>query len=214
MALAWDVSSPPAAGYCRPLGTQPGHHAGPLDAGVRTTARIVGLTEGTTCDSVVRAYSADGLRSAPSNEVAATTPLAGTPADRWDLNRDGFADLVWQQDGTGQVQVWFMGGRAGDAAPGTGLAGRRPRARMARGRAVKAPDGRRAAVTGRHRRDPVAGRTATDFVRPALAPYGVGSGGILSFGSRGSGSSRIARWYTAAAITIALCRASSSMMRS
>ena len=48
----------------------------------------------------------------------------------------------------------------------------------------------------------------------ARQAYGVGSAGIFSFGSRGSWSSRIARWYTAAAITIALCRASSSMMRS
>jgi hypothetical protein len=50
--------------------------------------------------------------------------LASTGATGWtvvgalDLNRDGHGDLVWQNDATRQVTVWYMGGAQGDTLLG------------------------------------------------------------------------------------------------
>ena len=51
-----------------------------------------------------------------------------------DFNRDGRLDLVWQNDLSRQVVVWYRGGLTGKRLRGLGLAGGRQRRRVARRR--------------------------------------------------------------------------------
>ncbi len=75
LTLAWD---PPAdgltAGYMIFVGTAPQSYSGQVNVGSATSFTVSGLSSGTTYYFVVRAYSASGALSAPSNEIQAIAP--------------------------------------------------------------------------------------------------------------------------------------------
>jgi hypothetical protein len=107
VTLAWDPSAGTGvAGYRLHYGITSGSYSSVTDVGNTTTATITGLSEGNTYFIVVTAYSAAGLESAPSNEVAFTAALKKV-ADK-DFDDDGYADLIWEESTTGQRLIWLM----------------------------------------------------------------------------------------------------------
>lgn len=75
VTLAWD---PPAdgltAGYLIFVGTAPQSYSAHVNVGNATSFTLSGLSSGATYYFTVRAYSASGALSAPSNEIQATAP--------------------------------------------------------------------------------------------------------------------------------------------
>jgi len=77
--VAWDPNpEPDIAGYVVSYGTASGSYTNSVAVN-QTWQAISGLGDGTTYYFVVRAYNTSGQYSAPSAEVSATTPRAGTP---------------------------------------------------------------------------------------------------------------------------------------
>lgn len=74
ITLAWDPSPGSVAGYRVFFGTASGVYTGELDAGNKTSATVSGLTSGDRYYFIVKAYSASGVLSAPSNEVDGLVP--------------------------------------------------------------------------------------------------------------------------------------------
>ena len=95
---------------------------------------MTGLADGTVYYFAVKAYNTAGLMSGYSNEVSGQTSGGGPPVDctntpaasacviGTDFNGDSQPDLIWQNDSTWQVVVWYMGGWQGIRAPGFDLA--------------------------------------------------------------------------------------------
>jgi hypothetical protein len=80
ITLAWDPSPDMVTGYVVYYGTSSGvHTTGSVDVGSQTAATIPGLTNGVRYYFVVKAYSASGGSSSPSNEVSGVSaPLLFT----------------------------------------------------------------------------------------------------------------------------------------
>lgn len=76
VTLKWDPSSDPrVTGYALRYGSTSGNHTVRVDIGSKTTASVLELTAGRTYYFAVTAYTADGVESLPSNEVAYTVPF-------------------------------------------------------------------------------------------------------------------------------------------
>jgi len=77
VTLEWDPSPDSwVSGYAIHYGTASGVYTVRVDVGNVTTCTITNLTPATTYYFVATAYTADGLESLPSNEVAYTVPYA------------------------------------------------------------------------------------------------------------------------------------------
>jgi hypothetical protein len=122
LTLAWDPSvGPDVAGYVVYWGTQSGVYSNSLDVGNQTEQSVTGLAGNTTYYFIVRAYDSANDLSPPSNEAAGTTPPASGPGacgSCSDFNGDGTPDLVFQNDTTRQVVVWYLSGPPADAPIG------------------------------------------------------------------------------------------------
>ena len=76
-------------------GTQSGNYTESIDVGLRTSQRISGLKNDLTYYFVTRAYNAERVLSAPSNEVSGHTNAKGVWARvRGDFNSDGRSDFT------------------------------------------------------------------------------------------------------------------------
>lgn len=86
--LAWDTdSSPQVVGYRVHCGKTSASYDQSVDVGNFTTVALTGLDAGTTYFAVVTAYGADGVESAPSNEI--TFSLAPDPVPYVSLSSPG-----------------------------------------------------------------------------------------------------------------------------
>jgi hypothetical protein len=124
LTLAWDPSAAPdVAGYVLYWGTHSGVYGNSLDVGNQTQQPVAGLADNTTYYFVVRAYNSASVLSPPSNEATGTTPPAPAPGPGacgscGDFNGDRTPDLLFQNDTTRQVAVWYLGGPPADAPIG------------------------------------------------------------------------------------------------
>src|SRR4051812_25888787 len=116
LKLAWDANTEPeVSGYVVVYGRQPGVYSSQQDAGAATTFKLTHLLPGGRYYIAVRAKTATGLLSDPSNEVSEIAPA---DPQTFDFSGDGLTDLSafrvasggWTIDG--QAAVTF--GRAGD----------------------------------------------------------------------------------------------------
>lgn len=113
ITVAWDPAAG-ATGYVILYGTQTNVYTNQVDAGNVSQYTISGLTAGSTYYISVRSYNLAG--SSPNLVevfgVASnpTTPPPPPPPTSSDLNGDGFPDLLWQQQATGQLAAWYMQG--------------------------------------------------------------------------------------------------------
>ena len=82
VTLAWDPTADEAvSGFTVHYGSASGSWSSARDVGMVNQFTISGLTRGSTYYFIVRAYSADGLVSPPSNEVFTTIPyIDATPS--------------------------------------------------------------------------------------------------------------------------------------
>lgn len=106
-------------------GTQPGVHPYSRNVGNAISQQVDGLADGTTYYFVATAYNTAGLMSLPSAEVSGQTSGGGgctTCGAGPDLNGDSTPDLVWQNDSTRQVAVWYSGWSARKYLSRLGLA--------------------------------------------------------------------------------------------
>jgi hypothetical protein len=69
ITLAWDASPGTVAGYTIYYGTSTGSYTASINVGNQTSRKIEGLSYGVRYFFVVKAYSATGLLSSPTNEV-------------------------------------------------------------------------------------------------------------------------------------------------
>ena len=126
LTLAWDRNpEPDIAGYVVYRGTQPGVHPYSRNVGNAISQQVDGLADGTTYYFVATAYNTAGLMSLPSAEVSGQTSGGGgctTCGAGPDLNGDSTPDLVWQNDSTRQVAVWYSGWSARKYLSRLGLA--------------------------------------------------------------------------------------------
>jgi hypothetical protein len=78
--LAWDPSPDPmVVGYVVYYGTAPGSYSHSADVGNQTSHLVTGLPVGVSHYFVVRAYTASGLLSDPSNEATSLTAFTDNP---------------------------------------------------------------------------------------------------------------------------------------
>jgi hypothetical protein len=95
--LAWNASpSSGVTGYRVHYRTSSGSESTVLNVGDRLTATISGLDDATTYLFSVTAYNSAGLESAPSNEIAYTTP--SSPSETYSLtvnNGTGDELILW-----------------------------------------------------------------------------------------------------------------------
>jgi hypothetical protein len=128
LTLAWNPNpEPDISGYVLYWGTQSGGYTSHSYVGNVTVQQVTGLADATVYYFAVRAYNTAGLMSDYSSEVAGQTSGGGpTPVGctntacgiGTDLNGDSKPDLIWQNDGTWEVVVWYMGGPQGNSLLG------------------------------------------------------------------------------------------------
>jgi hypothetical protein len=75
LTLVWDASTSTVSGYRIYYGTNPSSLTSIVDVGNQTSYAVNGLSNGVTYHFVVRAYTAQGVLSAPSN-TASGVPVA------------------------------------------------------------------------------------------------------------------------------------------
>jgi hypothetical protein len=104
--LAWDSNSETdLAGYKIYYGTASGSYGTSVNIGRVTNYAITGLAAGQRYYVSLKAYDSSGNESGFSNEVVGVAR-----AGRGDFNDDGKTDLIWLDQTTGGVYVWFMDG--------------------------------------------------------------------------------------------------------
>jgi FG-GAP-like repeat/Fibronectin type III domain len=138
LKLAWNPNTDPnLGGYVLYWGTQSGVYTSNSNVGNVTTTQVTGLADGTVYYFAVEAYNTAGLMSGYSNEVSgqtsggtppayggaspincANTPTAPGCVAGTDFNGDGHPDVIWQNESTWQVVVWYMGGSQGAVPQG------------------------------------------------------------------------------------------------
>ena len=133
LTLAWNPNAEPdIGGYVLYWGTQSGVYTSNSNVGNVTTKQVTGLADGTVYYFAVKAYNTAGLMSGYSSEVSGqtsggappppvnctNTPTAPGCVTGTDFNGDSQPDLIWQNDSTWQVVVWYMGGSQGAVPQG------------------------------------------------------------------------------------------------
>jgi Domain of unknown function (DUF4082)/Immunoglobulin domain/FG-GAP-like repeat len=83
-----------------------------------TGSSLDGTTQGVAAQAA--GISLNSSLAAASTTGVATGSTAGKPSVPADFNGDGFADLLWQNLGTGETKIWFMNGvtKAGETSLG------------------------------------------------------------------------------------------------
>ncbi len=133
LTLAWDRNNEAdIGGYVLYWGTQSGVYTSNSNVGNVTEKQVTGLADGTIYYFAVKAYNSAGLMSGYSNEVSGQTSggappppvnCTSTPAPPacvtgTDFNGDSQPDVIWQNESTWQVLVWYMGGSQGAVPQG------------------------------------------------------------------------------------------------
>lgn len=133
LTLAWDRNGESdIAGYIVYWGTQSDNYSNTVNVGNTTTYQVNGLADGSTYYFVVKAYNTSGQASPPSSEVSGQTSGGGSGGGgggggggcttcaslATDLNGDSQTDLVWQNESSRQVVVWYLGGSQGNTFEG------------------------------------------------------------------------------------------------
>lgn len=108
VTVAWDRNSEPeVTGYAVYWGTQSGAYtSGSADVGSNTQYMVNGLDPDRRWYFVVRAYTADGLFSAPSTEVSTNGVMVKTGGTLIDDR----PNIFWHNRDTGRVVTWHMNG--------------------------------------------------------------------------------------------------------
>jgi hypothetical protein len=101
LTLEWDPS-PGATGYVINWGTTSGSYPNTVNVGNTTSHRFSSLAPGASYFFTITAFN--GAGSSP-----ATPEVKGT-AKATDLNHDDHPDVLWQNQVTGQLGIWFMNG--------------------------------------------------------------------------------------------------------
>ena len=124
--LAWNRSTDPiVVGYNLYYGGTSGSYTNTISAGNATSATISGLVPGTTYYFVATTYSAQGVESVLSSEVAYTVPiLAGvkfqvTPTRQFILTVTGPADQTYDIQATQDFITWTVIGTGTVGTNGT-----------------------------------------------------------------------------------------------
>ncbi len=101
LIVAWNPSAG-ATGYIVHWGTQSGSHPNQIDVGSGTSHQFTALTPGTRYNFTIAAYNEAG--TSPETPEVSARPVA------IDLNHDDRPDVLWENQVTGQIGVWFMDG--------------------------------------------------------------------------------------------------------
>ena len=133
LTLAWNPNAEPdLGGYVLYWGTQSGVYTSNSNVANVTTKQVTGLADGTVYYFAVKAYNTAGLMSGYSSEVSGQTSGGAPPppvnctntptppgcVTGTDFNGDSQPDLIWQNESTWQVVVWYMGGAQGAVPQG------------------------------------------------------------------------------------------------
>jgi hypothetical protein len=126
-SFAWDpVVGHAIAGYRLYYGTSSGIYSQMVSVGNRTSATVSNLALGQTYYFVVTGFNNLGFESGPSNEVSTTIgpnsrASSGIPTfpvltnfigGSGDFNGNGKEDILWRNNQTGEVHIWYMNGAA------------------------------------------------------------------------------------------------------
>ena len=84
-----------------------------IAVGTTQSASVSGLNAGGIYFWQVRARNGSGAAEADGGSWWSFRIQASGDTLRYDLNHDGKPDLIWQQDRTHEVAVWYMGGSKG-----------------------------------------------------------------------------------------------------